>query len=133
MQNRWICLAWMLAIACVAGSCKKDSESRNEITIEIRKPVAGQSVSPGNLEVEIYLEADQLVHEVRTRLYPTNNQGDLILDKEEHLHRQSGTLRYEGISLFTYPGGTSFTLKVEVCRDNACSQEKEERTISFSI
>lgn len=128
MSTRFFFAALLgLSVVFTQTSCKKDDH--NEITINILKPVANQTVA-NKAQVEIHVEVEASVenHEVEVIVYQHGNSANPVFDWDQHAHDKKITLT-ETIDLSSFASGAEFHLKVIACKDEDCTEDVSKEIV----
>ncbi|HRD80844.1 MAG: hypothetical protein IAE84_13760 [Saprospiraceae bacterium] len=122
-----VCLA--LSVALLGFGCDKE---KNEVTINIVKPVANQAVAnKAAVEILVQFVASEENEEVEVHIYQHGDSSNPVFEWHEHEHDPLITLA-ETIDLSSFPSGTKFHLEAEACLDHKC-KEKVSKEIEFTI
>jgi len=113
----------------LGSGCDKE---KNEVTINIVKPVANQVVgNKAAVEILVQFVASEENEEVEVHIYRHGDSSNPVFEWHEHEHDSLITLM-ETIDLSSFPSGTKFHLEAEACLDHKC-KEKVSKEIEFSI
>jgi hypothetical protein len=131
MSTRFVFAALLgLGILFTQTSCKKDD--LNELTINILKPVANQTVAnKAQVEIQVEVEASVENHNVEVIVYEHGNSANPVFDWDQHSHDKMVTMT-ETIDLSSFDSGTEFHLKVIACKDEDCTEDVSKE-IEFKI
>jgi hypothetical protein len=131
MSTRFVFAVFLgLSVILSQSACKKDD--LNEITINIIKPTANQTVAnKAAVEIQVEVEASVENHEVEVVVYRHGNEANPVFDWDQHAHDKKITLT-ETIDLSSFATGTEFHLKVIACKDEDCTEEVKKE-ITFKI
>lgn len=133
MRN--ILLFGFLALGLFVTACNDDDhddDHDHEVTIEFLEPTDDETVAaPDDVHVHVRITAEDEIHDVEIKMYPHDNEDDLIIDHDAHSHESS--YDFEGdYDLSAYPSGTEFHLEVKAAKDHD-GTEYEEEDIHFKL
>jgi anti-sigma regulatory factor (Ser/Thr protein kinase) len=131
MSTRFVFAVFLgLSVILSQSACKKDD--LNEITINIIKPTANQTVADkAAVEIQVEVEASVENHEVEVVVYQHGNEANPVFDWDQHAHDKKITLT-ETLDFTAFASGTEFHLKVIACKDEECTEDVKKE-ITFKI
>jgi hypothetical protein len=113
------------------NSCH-DHDEENTTTIEIVSPKSGSKVLDSKkVEVHVKFTATTELHNMAIKLHPDANPSNNIIDWDKHNLEKAYEYKVTK-DLSSFPAGTKFRLKVELCEDHDCKNVKLE-DIEFTI
>ncbi|MBR9922881.1 MAG: hypothetical protein GYB31_18795 [Bacteroidetes bacterium] len=124
----------LLASSIFFTACDKEDEhmdEHNHVSIDIVSPDAGTVADPASVLIDVVISAEEENHEIEIKLFPTDDPGDLIIDKDLHDHDAEVSFT-QTVDLSSYDAGTEFTLEIEACEDHDCEEIASE-VVEFSI
>jgi len=107
-------LVLLICSLLLFSSCQKDNSTENDSWAQIINPgFPSSNVAADNVSLlVVYSLNTGKLFEVRAKIFPKNNRGNLVYNFQEKTDEEKYTLS-ENINLSSFPSGTEFTMIAE--------------------